>query len=157
VRREFVAVLAGGAAPWPLRAWAQSATTIGYLDLGSPETRRDVVMDVQRALSERGYIEGRNLAVEHRWTLEDSLNRLPDLAADLVDLVGLRVAAIIALQLPVVLAAKSATHTIPIVFGTPNDPVEAGPVASLNWPGGNLTGSAKAALLAQVPECLLRP
>jgi len=134
-RREFIAGL--GTAAWSLTAWAQSATTIGYLDLGSPETRRDVIRDVLRGLSEMGYVERHNLVVEYRWTPEDSLSRLPDLAADLV---SRRVAAIIALQTPVVLAAKSATNTIPIVFEAAVDPVDAGMVASLSRPRGNLTG-----------------
>ena len=135
-RREFIAGLSGVAA-WPLAAQAQQMTTIGYLDVGSPESRRDVVTDVRRGLAEMGYVEGRNLVVEYRWTLDDSLNRLPELAADLVDH---RVAAIIAIQTPVALAAKSATKTIPIVFSVAVDPVEASLVASLSRPGGNLTG-----------------
>jgi putative tryptophan/tyrosine transport system substrate-binding protein len=134
-RRVFIAGLGGTA--WSMSALAQTVTTIGFLDLGSAETRRDVVADVRRGLSEAGYVEGRNLAIEYRWTPEDSLNRLPGLAADFV---GRRVAAIIALQTPVVLAAKSATKTIPIVFETAVDPVEAGMVASLSRPSGNLTG-----------------
>jgi len=136
-RRQFIAGL-GSAAAWPLAARAEpSTTTIGYLDAGSPEARRDVVAAVRRGLSETGYVEGRDLVIEYRWAPEDSLNRLPDLAADLA---GRRVAAIIALQTPAVLAAKAATKTIPIVFETAVNPVEAGLVASLNRPGGNLTG-----------------
>ena len=134
-RREFMAGLASAACP--LAARGQPALKIGYLDLGSPETRRNVVADVRLGLSDAGYVEGRNLAIEYRWTPEDSLNRLPDLAADLV---GRRVAAIIALQTPVVLAVKSATKSIPVIFETAVDPVEAGMVASLSRPGGNLTG-----------------
>ncbi len=134
-RREFIAGL--GAAAWPLLAQAQQMTTIGYFDVGSPETRRDVVADVRRGLSEMGFVEGRNLVIEYRWAPGDSLDQLPKIAADLV---GHRVAAIIAMQRPVALAAKSATKTIPIVFSVAVDPVEAGIVASLNRPGGNLTG-----------------
>jgi putative tryptophan/tyrosine transport system substrate-binding protein len=134
-RREFIAGL--GAAAWPLLAQSQQMTTIGYLDVGSSETRRDVVADVRRGLAEMGFVEGRNLVIEYRWAPGDSLSQLPKIAADLVDR---RVAAIIAMQRPVALAAKSATKSIPIVFSVAVDPVEAGIVASLNRPGGNLTG-----------------
>jgi ABC-type uncharacterized transport system substrate-binding protein len=135
-RRELITLL-GGAAAWPLAARAQLRPTIGYLDIGSFEKRRNIVADVQRGLSEIGYIEGKNLTIEYRWASEDSLHRLPDLARDLL---GRQVAVIIALQTPSALAAKGATKSIPIVFETAVNPVEAGLVASLNRPGGNLTG-----------------
>jgi len=118
-------------------ALQRARTTIGYLDVGSFEKRRNIVADVQRGLSEIGYIEGKNLTIEYRWVSEDALHRLPDLARDLV---GRQVAVIIALQTPSALAAKGATKSIPIVFETAVNPVEAGLVASLNCPGGNLTG-----------------
>jgi putative ABC transport system substrate-binding protein len=137
-RREFIVGLSG-AATWPLAARAQrpSMPSIGYLDLGSPATRQDVLTGVHRGLSETGYVEGRNLVVEYRWAAEDRVDRLPDLAADLV---RRRVAEIIAVPTPAALAAKGATQTIPIVFATAVDPVEAGLVASLSRPGGNATG-----------------
>jgi hypothetical protein len=109
---------------------------IGYLDAGSLETRRDYVAALQRGLSETGYFEGRNLAVEYRWA-EDRLDRLPALAADLVHR---QVAVIFATLTPAALAAKAVTKSVPIVFSIGVDPVEAGLVASLNRPGGNLTG-----------------
>jgi putative tryptophan/tyrosine transport system substrate-binding protein len=136
-RREFMAGL-GIAAAWPVAARAQQAVpAIGYLDLGSPDTRRDVVDAVHRGLSESGYIEGRNLAIEYRWAPEDRVDQLPGLAADLV---RRRVVAILALPTPAALAAKAATKAIPIIFSSAVNPVEAGLVASLSRPGGNLTG-----------------
>jgi putative tryptophan/tyrosine transport system substrate-binding protein len=136
-RREFIAGL-GSAVAWPLGAWAQQPgmPVIGYLDAGSLETRRDAVAEFHRGLSETGYVEGRNVAVEYRWA-ENHLDRLPALAADLV---RRQVAAVVALPVPSTLAAKAATKSIPIVFQVGVDPVEIGLVAGLNRPGGNLTG-----------------
>jgi putative tryptophan/tyrosine transport system substrate-binding protein len=136
-RREFIAGL-GSAPAWPLAARAQRTTVplVGYLDTGSLETRREVVAALHRGLSQTGYVEGRNLAVEYRWA-EDRLDRLPALAAELV---RRQVAVIVAAPTPAALAAKAATKSIPIVFSTGADPVETGLVASLNRPGGNLTG-----------------
>jgi putative ABC transport system substrate-binding protein len=136
-RRVFVAGL-GSAAVWPVavRAQHRAMPVIGYLDAGSLETRRGNVAAVHRGLSETGYVEGRNLAVEYRWA-EDHLDRLPALADDLV---RRQVAVIVVLSIPGALAAKTATKSIPIVFAFGADPVEGGLVTSLNRPGGNLTG-----------------
>ena len=136
-RREFIVGLAGAAAS-PLAAGAQqqAVPVIGYLDGGSREARRGVVASVHRGLSETGYVEGRNLAVEYRFA-ENQYDRLPGLAADLV---RREVAALIVFSSPATVAAKTATQSIPIVFDMAGDPVALGLVASLNRPGGNLTG-----------------
>jgi putative tryptophan/tyrosine transport system substrate-binding protein len=136
-RRDFIAGL-GGVAAWPaaVRAQQRAMPVIGYLDPGSLQTRRGNVAAVHRGLSETGYVEGRNLAVEYRWA-EDHLDRLPALADDLV---RRQVAVIVVMSIPGALAAKTATKSIPIVFAFGADPVEGGLVTSLNRPGDNLTG-----------------
>jgi putative ABC transport system substrate-binding protein len=139
-RREFISLLSGAvAAPallWPLVARAQQPV-IGFLRPGSPEPNAHLVAAFRKGLGETGYVEGRNVAVEYRWA-HNFDDRLPELAADLV---RLRVAVIATPgSTAAAAAAKSATTTIPIVFSAGGDPVLTGLVASLNRPGGNVTG-----------------
>jgi len=118
------------------RAQQAAIPAIGYLNLGSPESDASRLTGLRRGLSQTGYVEGRNLVIEYRWA-GNQARRLPELAADLVQL---QVTVILAAGLLPALAAKAATTSIPIVFGVGADPVQLGLVASLNRPGGNLTG-----------------
>jgi putative ABC transport system substrate-binding protein len=138
-RREFIAGL-GSAAAWPLVARAQQRAlpVIGLFGTQTADNTNDFIVGFLQSLKESGYVEGRNFAIEYRWA-ENQYDRLPAFAADLV---RRRVAVIVAAADAAALAAKAATTTIPIVFLAGGDPVALGLVASLNRPGGNLTGIA---------------
>jgi putative tryptophan/tyrosine transport system substrate-binding protein len=141
-RREFITLLGGAAAVWPLTAHAQQSAmpvmpVVGFISAGSPEAYPQALAAFRKALSDTGFVEGQNLAIEYRWAGTE-YERFPSLVADLVR----RQVSVIAVlgNTRGTLTAKAATTTIPIVFAIGGDPVALGLVASLNRPGGNMTG-----------------
>ena len=140
-RRDFIALFGGAAAAWPMAARAQQPgmPIVGFLHPAAPAAYAPYLEAFRQGLRERGYVEGRNVAIAFAWG-EDHLERLPELAADLV---RRRAAVIVGGGFDAALAAKAATATTPIVFSIGADPVEAGLVASFNRPGGNATGTVQ--------------
>jgi ABC-type uncharacterized transport system substrate-binding protein len=134
-RREFITLLGSAAAAWPLAARAQQTPVVGFLRSTPSAPFMHLVAAFQQGLRDEGFIEGQSVSIEYRWA-DNQLDRLPDLAADLVR----RQVKVIVGNTPAAEAAKAATQSIPIIFVTGEDPVTTGLVDSLNRPSGNLTG-----------------
>jgi putative ABC transport system substrate-binding protein len=144
-RREFITLVGGAAAVWPLSARAQQALpVVGFLGSDSPELYAGRLRTFRRGLKDAGYIESENVVIEYRWANGDN-NRLPALAAELV---GLQVNVLVSSTTPAALALKAATTSIPIVFFIAGDPVALRLVGSLNRPGANITGTTALTLEA---------
>jgi putative ABC transport system substrate-binding protein len=136
-RRDFITLLSGAAA-WPFAAGAQQSAmpVVGLISIRSPDDSAKLIATFRDGLKELGFVEGQNVRLEHRWA-DRQYDRLPSLALDLVDQ---RAAVLVAIANPSALAVKATVRTLPIVFAIGGDPVQLGLVASLNRPGGNITG-----------------